>query len=234
MTSAEDVAQLIRRIKRAKDLYEILGVDRDTDEKGLTKAYRKLAMRLHPDKCQAEGAEDAFKKISGAFSQLKDKDSRAHYDRFGGSADTVQPNGPNPFAGGMHGGVPFDPEEFFKEVFRDAEGFGMHQSGRGGTRGMPPGGVHFAFNGFPMGGAQPIPLELPPVIKAILGIVPLPLLLIGAVFFVTVLFSRLMSFAFSNMPYLLLLNFIPNQVASGKVKLFLLLLLMGASAFGYL
>ena len=63
MTSAEDVAQLIRRIKRAKDLYEILGVDRDTDEKGLTKAYRKLAMRLHPDKCQAEGAEDAFKKI---------------------------------------------------------------------------------------------------------------------------------------------------------------------------
>ena len=88
-----------------------------------------------------------------------------------------------------------DPEEFFKEVFRDAEGFGMHQSGRGGTRGMPPGGVHFAFNGFPMGGAQPIPLELHPVIKAILGIVPFHFCSLSCLF-VTVLFSRLMSFAF--------------------------------------
>ena len=82
------VEEIIARIKGASDLYDILDIEKDVDESGLTKAYRKLAMKLHPDKCQLEGAEEAFKKVSGAYSQLKDPQQRAHYDRFGGSSDS--------------------------------------------------------------------------------------------------------------------------------------------------
>ena len=105
------VEEIIARIKGASDLYDILDIEKDVDESGLTKAYRKLAMKLHPDKCQLEGAEEAFKKVSGAYSQLKDPQQRAHYDRFGGSSDAVGGGaGGNPFAGAQ----PFDPDELFR------------------------------------------------------------------------------------------------------------------------
>ena len=64
---------LISRINGTEDLYEILGVPRDVEKAGLVKAYRKLALKLHPDKCSLEGSDDAFKKVSSAFSVLKDE-----------------------------------------------------------------------------------------------------------------------------------------------------------------
>lgn len=58
--------EMIARIRRCKgDYYKVLGVDRSADEDEIKKAYRKLALKLHPDKCQAPGAEEAFK---GVFS----------------------------------------------------------------------------------------------------------------------------------------------------------------------
>ena len=73
----------IRRICACDDYYEMLGVGRDADDAKLKQAYRKLALKLHPDKCALTGAEDAFKKVSAAHSCLTDERRRSVYDTFG-------------------------------------------------------------------------------------------------------------------------------------------------------
>jgi curved DNA-binding protein len=69
-----------------KDYYKILGVDRNVDEKGLKKAFRKLAQQYHPDKNPGDKvAEAKFKEINEAYTVLSDPDKRSKYDRFGTS-----------------------------------------------------------------------------------------------------------------------------------------------------
>lgn len=75
--------QIVQRILRTKDYYEILEVPKGTDEDGVKKAYKKIALRLHPDKNKAPGAEEAFKKLSTAVQCLTDRDKRQVYDRYG-------------------------------------------------------------------------------------------------------------------------------------------------------
>ncbi|CAF4920288.1 unnamed protein product [Rotaria sp. Silwood1] len=70
-------------IKTCKDLYEILGVSKTASEADLKKAYRKLALQFHPDKCKAPGATEAFKAIGKAFSILNDPKKRQQYDEYG-------------------------------------------------------------------------------------------------------------------------------------------------------
>jgi len=76
-------AEAVRKIKICKDLYEILGVNKSASEGDLKKAYRKLALQFHPDKCKAPGATDAFKAIGKAFSILSDPKKREQYDQYG-------------------------------------------------------------------------------------------------------------------------------------------------------
>lgn len=76
-------AEAVRKIKTCKDLYEILGVNKSASEAELKKAYRKLALQFHPDKCKAPGATDAFKAIGKAFSILSDPKKREQYDQYG-------------------------------------------------------------------------------------------------------------------------------------------------------
>src|SRR5258708_870060 len=107
--------------------YETLEVDRTADESKLKAAFRKLAMKWHPDKNPGDAnSEVRFKEINEAYEVLKDGDKRAAYDRFGHAA----------FEQGAGGGGPGFGAGFassFSDIFEDL--FGMAgQRGRGGGR----------------------------------------------------------------------------------------------------
>ncbi len=71
-----------------RDYYEILGVDRNVSGDELKKAYRKVAMKYHPDRNPGDKeAEDKFKEASEAFEVLSDQSKRQRYDQFGHSAE---------------------------------------------------------------------------------------------------------------------------------------------------
>src|SRR4029079_17794843 len=67
----------------AKDLYAVLGVPRDADDEKIKKAFRKLAMKYHPDKNPGKANEARFKEVNQAHEVLSDKKKRALYDEFG-------------------------------------------------------------------------------------------------------------------------------------------------------
>ncbi|KAF7643106.1 hypothetical protein LDENG_00244920, partial [Lucifuga dentata] len=79
----EEQRQGVLRIKNCKDFYEILGVTKNAGDEDLKKAYRKLALKFHPDKNFAPGATDAFKAIGNAYAVLSNPDKRQQYDQYG-------------------------------------------------------------------------------------------------------------------------------------------------------
>lgn len=79
----EEHVQLIRQVKRNKDYYAILGVEKTCSVEEIRKAYRKLSLKVHPDKNKAPGSEEAFKIVSKAFKCLSDVSSRRQYDQTG-------------------------------------------------------------------------------------------------------------------------------------------------------
>ncbi len=116
-----------------RDYYEVLGVARDADEDTLKKAYRKLAMKYHPDRNQGDkDAEPKFKELNEAYDVLKDGEKRAAYDRYGHAAfDQAQGGGGGGRGGGPFGGGGF--EDIFEEMFSrfGGGGRGRAPSGRG-------------------------------------------------------------------------------------------------------
>uniref|UniRef100_A0A8C7E9M9 DnaJ heat shock protein family (Hsp40) member C18 n=1 Tax=Nothoprocta perdicaria TaxID=30464 RepID=A0A8C7E9M9_NOTPE len=75
--------------ERCRNYYEILGVRRDAGEEELKRAYRRLALKFHPDKNRAPGATEAFKAISNAFAVLSNPEKRLRYDEFGSDQENV-------------------------------------------------------------------------------------------------------------------------------------------------
>ncbi|XP_076230829.1 dnaJ homolog subfamily B member 12 [Calliopsis andreniformis] len=73
----------VKRIKKCKDYYEILGVSKDATDSDIKKSYKKLALQLHPDKNKAPGAAEAFKAIGNAVAILTDVEKRKQYDMYG-------------------------------------------------------------------------------------------------------------------------------------------------------
>uniref|UniRef100_A0ACD5TA68 Uncharacterized protein n=2 Tax=Avena sativa TaxID=4498 RepID=A0ACD5TA68_AVESA len=79
----EENVRVVRDIRKNKDYYAILGVDRSCSLEEIKKAYRRLSLKIHPDKNKAPGAEDAFKMVSKAFKCLGNDQSRKTYDQTG-------------------------------------------------------------------------------------------------------------------------------------------------------
>lgn len=66
-----------------KDYYKTLGIIKGATDEDIKKAYRKLALKFHPDKNKAAGAEEKFKEVAEAYEVLSDKKKRDVYDRYG-------------------------------------------------------------------------------------------------------------------------------------------------------
>lgn len=112
------------------DFYELLGVARDADGRTIKSAYRKLAMKWHPDRNPGDAeAEARFKAISVAYDCLKDPQKKAAYDRYGHAA--FQNGGPGAGPGGADFG---DLGDIFETIFGSAFGGGAAAGGRSRPR----------------------------------------------------------------------------------------------------
>jgi curved DNA-binding protein len=140
----------------AEDYYQLLGIKKDASAGEIKKAYRKLAMKYHPDHTKGDkAAEEKFKKISEAYAVLSDKEKRKEYDTFGAEGFRQRFSQEDIFRG-------FD----FGDVFREF-GFG---GGRGGMRfnfgGGSPFGSHARQQQARMKGSDLV-YELPLTLKEV-------------------------------------------------------------------
>lgn len=100
-------------------LYKELGIDKKATSNDIKKAYKKMALKYHPDRNKEDGAEERFKKISKAYDILSDESKRKQYDMFGLDAVNGTNGIPSGFSGG--GNNPFD---LFDNIFGNNHGMG--------------------------------------------------------------------------------------------------------------
>ncbi|WP_372807889.1 DnaJ C-terminal domain-containing protein [Pontiella sp.] len=132
-----------------KDYYEILGVERNSSDAAIKKAYRKLARQFHPDVNQTSGAQARFQEISEAYEVLGDPEKRKRYDQLGANWQQGQDFTPPPgwenvhFEFGDNGapGFGFSGQggfsDFFASIFGDMADGGAFHSGKGFRRSPP-------------------------------------------------------------------------------------------------
>ena len=132
------------------DYYSILGVGKDASDEELKKAYRKLAVKYHPDKNPGDkSSEEKFKEIGEAYDVLKDPQKRAAYDRYGHDAFKQSGGGKAGGASGNFSGFGGrDPFDIFSEVFGSGGG------GFGDMFGFGGGSGHFSRSGRSTGGQR--------------------------------------------------------------------------------
>eukprot|EP00922_Rhytidocystis_sp_ex-Travisia-forbesii_P060709 GHVS01090000.1.p1 GENE.GHVS01090000.1~~GHVS01090000.1.p1 ORF type:complete len:290 (-),score=50.07 GHVS01090000.1:253-1122(-) len=102
--------QLSKRILSTTSFYDLLGVTKQDPEETIKKAYKKLALQLHPDKNNAPSAEEAFKKVSRAVQCLTDSERKKVYDKYGTEEEPVPEGHP-------HEHEVMTPEELFRAFF---------------------------------------------------------------------------------------------------------------------
>ena len=143
--------EIIEKILHAKEggrgaHYRVLGIAATANESEIKKAYRKLAIKVHPDKNSAPKSDEAFKAVGLAYATLSDSQKRTIYDRYGEEDPDNRGGGGGGqgFHRGPRGGMQFrpgqevNPEDIFNMFFGGGMGGGgMHRG---------PGGVHFSTN----------------------------------------------------------------------------------------
>ena len=111
-----------------RDFYEVLGVGRDASERDIKKAYKRLAMKFHPDRNQGdESAAEKFKEVKEAYEILLDPQKKAAYDQYGHAAFEQGGMGGGGFGGG---GAGADFGDIFGDVFGDIFGGGRRGGGQ--------------------------------------------------------------------------------------------------------
>jgi len=141
-TYTEEQVTIIREIKRKKNFYEILGLEKSCTVEDVRKSYRKLSLKVHPDKNKAPGAEEAFKAVSKAFQCLSNEESRRKYDVSGEDEAVYEQRAARPAARGYNGYYEADVDA--EEIFRNFFFGGMAPAANFGGFSFGPGG----FNGF--------------------------------------------------------------------------------------
>lgn len=123
-----------------KDYYEILGVSKSADEREIKKAYKRLAMKYHPDKNQDNKVESEakFKEVKEAYEILTDPQKKAAYDQYGYAA--FEQGGNGGFGGGFNGGADFS--DAFGDIFSEFFGGGA----RGGRSSQAARGADLQYN----------------------------------------------------------------------------------------
>lgn len=140
----------LHRENMGKDFYKILGLSKDASEDQLKKAYRKMALKYHPDKNKSPGAEEKFKEVAEAYEVLSDPKKREIYDKYGeeglkagagGGGGGGTPGDHGAYSYSFHG----DPHETFRMFFGDENPLGsfFFNSGPGGHGGH---GTHMFFS----------------------------------------------------------------------------------------
>jgi len=109
-----------------KDFYSILGVSRSASDDEIKKAYRKLALKYHPDKNKAPEAQEKFKQVAEAYEVLKDKEKKKIYDTYG--EEGLQ-NGAGPSGNTRTFHYNTDPRATFEEFFGGSSPFSFFSSG---------------------------------------------------------------------------------------------------------
>ena len=114
-----------------KDYYKILGIARGASEDDIKKAYRKLALKYHPDKNKEASAEEKFKEVAEAYEILSDAKKKEIYDKYGeeglkmnGGGGGGGPSGPSPSQGNFSYTWSGDPNETFRMFFGSSNPFG--------------------------------------------------------------------------------------------------------------
>ncbi|WP_413285024.1 molecular chaperone DnaJ [Vibrio sp. MA40-2] len=121
-----------------RDFYEVLGVSRDASERDIKKAYKRLAMKFHPDRNQDDSqAGEKFKEVKEAYEVLTDSQKKAAYDQYGHAA--FEQGG---MGGGFGGGQGADFGDIFGDVFGDIFGGGR----RGGGQSRAQRGADLRYN----------------------------------------------------------------------------------------
>lgn len=116
-----------------RDYYEVLGVSRGADPQEIKKAYRKLALKYHPDHNEGPEAEEKFKELSEAYGVLSDPEKRSRYDRGGFSG--LDGMSAEDIFGNINFGDIFGGGGFGRSIFDDIFGFGRGGGRRGAAKG---------------------------------------------------------------------------------------------------
>ncbi|KAK0407136.1 hypothetical protein QR680_019023 [Steinernema hermaphroditum] len=124
----------VQRIWQCKDYYETLGVQKTATDAELKKKYRALALKLHPDKCRAPRAAEAFKAVGNAYAILSDAEKRKKYDLYVNQESGVRRRngGCNDYDMGHGFEADISPEEIFNMFF--GGGYPSGAMSRGGFR----------------------------------------------------------------------------------------------------